>query len=76
MRVLIVTAQIGQAQEGGFILHHQLDNVLNRAFGLFEADGPAAARILDQVAERSRCFHIAAFGQGLPFLFCTLRAVR
>jgi len=76
VRVLIVAAQIGQSEEGRFILHHQLDDVLNRAFGLFEAYGPAAARIFDQVAERSRCFQISAFGQGLPFLFQPLRAVR
>ena len=39
-------------------------------------DRAAAARILHEVAERGRCFGIATFGQGLPFLFRPLRAVR
>ena len=69
MGVLIVATKGGEAEDCSLIIHHTIDDVLDRPLCLFKTDLPTLMGRLCQGADRSRQFSIAVLGvQFLPSL--------
>ncbi len=74
--VLVMTTQRRETQHCRFVGLHEIDDVLNGALGLLEAQGAAVASCLSQAAGRVGCFFIGGFRPGfLAKLWVRFRGV-
>ncbi len=73
--VLVMASQSSQTQQGRFILHHQVDDVLNRALGLFEIHRAAVPHGLHEPSHRGGGLGIGVFGLDLVLDFRVQRRV-
>src|SRR5690348_4690407 len=65
VRILIMTSERGESQEGSLIVHHEIDDALNGSLGLLEADRTFLAGVLYEFAD---CW----CGGGITGLGCRL----
>ena len=66
MCILIVAAKGREAEDRGFIIHHAIDDILDRSFCLFKADPSSLVGRLRQSPDRSCQFGIAVLGVRFP----------